>query len=353
MPGSPGPEEASQDRARRVFIVLGVFRPDVHLLRRQVGSLLAQRHGVFDVLVCADGPLEHDIASFLLWPGDPRIHLLTFDANVGVHANFARGLGEALRRSTCESDLFAYCDQDDVWHPAKLEKQVARFADADVSLCHADARIVSRDGREVAPSLFAFESRARTASLTDLLVMNSVTGMTAVFRRDVATAASGFPLVRSRHVLHDHWTALVASLLGRVVLIDEPLVDYVQHGESVLGAQAWRGRLPENRRLVAGKRYLLSCYRQYLWRRNTFRELRREFAGASAASARLKAAPAGWLFDCATSRYAGFALSLAYALKGHRRQADQVWRLMRGKMLDCSRREAPARASSATEKGTH
>jgi glycosyltransferase involved in cell wall biosynthesis len=349
MPGSLGLEEASRERARRIFIVLGVFRPDLHLFRRQVESILAQRHRAIDVLVCADGPLEEEVASFLRALGDTRMHLLAFDSNVGVHANFARGLREALHRSTSDGDLFAYCDQDDVWHPSKLEKQVARFADANVSLCHTDARVVSRDGSEVAPSLLAYESRARTASLTDLLVMNSVTGMTAVFRRDVAAAAASFPQVRSSHVLHDLWTALVASLLGRIVLIDEPLVDYVQHGDSVLGAQAWRGRLPENRAVLAGRRYLLRCYRQYLWRRNTFRELQQEFAAAPAASARMRRAPARWLFDRGTTRYAGLALVLGHALRGQRRQADQVWRLMRGKMLDCSRRKVPARAIAVPE----
>ncbi len=326
---------------RRVFVVLSLFRPDEGLLGRQVRSLIDQSHRGIEVLACADGPLDGGTASLLTEIGDPRVRLVVFDNNVGVHASFARGLREALARSDRDTDLFAFCDQDDLWHPTKLAQQVACLGDPEVSLCHSDARVVARDGRELAPSLFDYESRSRSASLTDLLVMNNVTGMTAVFRRDVARAASGFPLARSRYVLHDHWTALVASLFGRIHLIDKPLVDYVQHDESVLGARSW-GRGAGSSRLCADRRYLLRCYRQYLWRRDAFRALRRAFAEAPDIAARIDAAPVKRLFDCGASRYAGLALSLRYWMRGDRRQADQAWRLGRGKMLDCRRRERTA-----------
>jgi glycosyltransferase involved in cell wall biosynthesis len=332
----------------RVFVVLSLFRPDEELLDRQVRSLVGQSHRGIEVLACADGPLEGKAATLLAGIGDSRIRLVAFDRNVGVHANFARGLREALARSDRETDLFAFCDQDDFWHPTKLEQQVACLGDPDVSLCHSDARVVARDGRELAPSLFDYESRSRSATLTDLLVMNSVTGMTAAFRRDVARAASGFPLARSRYVLHDHWTALVASLFGRIHLIDKPLVDYVQHDDSVLGARSW-GRGAGDRRLCADRRYLLRCYRQYLWRRDAYGALRKAFADTPDVAARIGVAPVKRLFDCGASRYAGLALSLRYLMRGERRQADQVWRLERGKMLDCRRRERMASRRGRSE----
>ena len=104
------------------------------------------------------------------------------------------------------------------------------------------------------PSLFEHESRSRSASFADLLIMNSVTGMTAVFRRDVALAAQPFPLSGCRYILHDHWIALVASLLGDIRFIDEPLVDYTQHaaqrdGRASAGREACFARAP--RQIVA------------------------------------------------------------------------------------------------------
>jgi len=185
------------------------------------------------------------------------------------------------------------------------------------------------------PSLFEREARSRSGSFTDLLIMNSVTGMTAVFRRDVALAAEPFPLSGCRHILHDHWTALVASALGRVRFIDEPLVDYTQHAANVMGARAWQGSLPRALSPTLRRTYLRKCYRQYAWRRRALHELRRSLDKSPAARDRLFARPVRSLFDCDSAWGAGLALSLAYRLRGEARQADQIWRIWRGRSLFC------------------
>jgi len=265
-----------------------------------------------------------------------------FDTRAGIHANFARGLREAVAASQDDLDLFAFCDQDDVWHPGKLERQLTYFADAQTSLCHSDARIVSRRGEVLVRSLFGHEARSRSGAFADLLIMNSVTGMTSVFRRDVAMAAQPFPLSGCRYILHDHWTALVASLLGVIRFIDEPLVDYTQHAGNVMGARLWQGSLP--RAITSSRRraYLRKCYRQFVWRRRALDELRRSLGHVPGAVDRLSGDPVRALFDCDAARSAGLALSIAYRLRGRWRQADQIWRIWRGKSLYCSATGQPA-----------
>lgn len=323
----------SQDR--RVFIVLGLYRPDPDLLSRQLESLVTQSHRNLEILVCADGPHEDDSRAVVADFGDRAVHFVGFDKRVGIHANFARGLREAVAASQSDADLFAFCDQDDFWHSNKLERQVACFANTQTSLCHSDARIVSRHGDILVRSLFEHEARSRAASFADLLIMNSVTGMTAVFRRDVALAAQPFPLSRCRYILHDHWTALVASLLGSVRFIDEPLVDYTQHAGNVMGARSWRGSLPRGMSPSHRRAYLRKCYRQYTWQRRALLELRRALANAPGAGDRLSAKPVRALFDCDSSWPSGLVLSLSYRLRGEWRQADQIWRIWRGKSLYC------------------
>jgi glycosyltransferase involved in cell wall biosynthesis len=322
---------------RRVFVVLGLYRPDPVLMSRQLQSLASQTHRNLEVFACADGPLEPEARSVVGF-ADLPLRLIAFDTRVGVHANFARGLREALAASHSDSDLFAFCDQDDVWHPEKLEQQVACFEDAEISLCHSDARIVSTGGEVLAASLFEEEARSRKASLADLLILNSVSGMTAVFRRDVALAAEPFPLARCPEVLHDHWTALVASLLGDVRLIDRPLVDYTQHEDNVMGARFWQGGAPRRGAPSGRRAYLRKCYREYLWRRRALDELRRTLGDMPRAAGPLTEKSVRALFDCDAGWSAGLALSVAYRLRGERRQADQIWRLWRGKSLHCSAR---------------
>jgi hypothetical protein len=272
----------------------------------------------------------------------------------GVHANFANGLRIALSMSRNDGDLFAFCDQDDSWHPEKIARQVAAFNDLVTSLCHSDARIVARDGELIAPSMFAREARVPDAGLADLLVMNSVTGMTAVFRRDVALAAQNFPLAGCRYVLHDHWVALVASLFGRIRFIAEPLVDYTQHPDNVRGATSWSRGGRRNVRLSRTRAYLRKSYREFLWRRRVLETLRREFAHVTPARIQLSEGNPRRIFDCESLFWSALAASLALRLRGRQRQADQLWRLILGKNLFCSRRSASrknppaARPDSAT-----
>jgi len=328
------------DRDRRVLIVLGLYRPDLDLLSRQLQSLVVQSHRNLEIFVCPDGPLEPAARSLIEGFADRRIRILESGARVGVHRNFARGLNGAIGESRSDADLFAFCDQDDFWHPEKLARQIAGFADPQTSLCHSDARIVSQNGDLLAPSLFRHESRSRSASFADLLIMNSVTGMTAVFRHDVARAAQPFPLSGCRYILHDHWIALVASLLGNVRFIEEPLVDYTQHATNVMGARSWDGRFPRARAPSDRRAYLRNCFRQFSWRRRAREMLRRTLAEFPSARGRLAAEPSRALFDCNSAWAAGLLLSLARRLRGERRQADQMWRIWRGKTLYCSSRSA-------------
>ena len=324
---------ANQDR--RVLIVLGLYRPDRALLSRQLRSLVEQTHRNFEIFISPDGAIDVDSRLLIEGLGDTRIHILDFGTRLGVHRNFARGLNEALVASRSDTDLFAFCDQDDLWRPNKLALQVGCFAPG-IALCHSDARVVSRAGDLIAPSLFQHESRSRSGSFADLLTMNSVTGMTAVFRHDVAQAARKFPLSGCRYILHDHWVALVASLIGGIHFIEEPLVEYTQHATNVLGARSWQGSFRARRTSSERRKYLRNCFRQFSWRRRALKVLRRTFAGVPSASGSLNAESLDALFDCQSPLIAGVSLSLRRRVQGEWRQADQIWRIWRGKTLYCA-----------------
>jgi glycosyltransferase involved in cell wall biosynthesis len=328
----------SINQSRRVFVVLGLYRPDPELLSRQLESVAAQTHRHIDVVICADGPLAPEIEALVTGFSSFPVHITRFETRVGVHANFARALRVAVAASCSEDDLFAYCDQDDVWHPTKLERQVACFENPRTSLCHCDARIVARKGNLIAPSLFRHEARSRAACFADLLILNSVSGMASVFRRDVARAADPFSLSACRYILHDHWTSLIASLLGDVQFMDQALVDYTQHAVNVLGARGWGGSLPHGLTLSPRRTYLLKCYRQFAARRRVLAELRHRFSTSRSARSKLFGHPVQALFDCNSSLTAGLALSLRYRLRGEHRQADQIWRIWRGRSVFCTSR---------------
>lgn len=155
---------------------------------------------------------------------------------LGVVGNFAETI------ATCQGDLIALSDQDDVWTPGKLAAVVARFrADPALLLLHSDARLVDGSGSPLGITLLealeVTESERAGLERGDpfavLMRRNLVTGATVVFRRELRDAAAPFPA----EWVHDEWLAALAAGIGRVRLDPAPLIDYRQHGSNEIGAR--------------------------------------------------------------------------------------------------------------------
>lgn len=207
------------------------------------------------VWVCPDGP-DDDVVSVSQAIGDERITILRSGERVGVLMNVQRGLEAALAEAA-PGDLFAFSDQDDVWHPDKLAKGVAALPADPIAASTHDAGVVDAEGRLLAPSLNAYEKRHPYLDQLALLIANSITGMTMVVTGEAVRRALPFPQ-GVPELLHDWWLALVVAGLGKIARIDAPLVDYRQHEKNVIGAKSV-GSLPlirfPPRRIFLGRRY--------------------------------------------------------------------------------------------------
>lgn len=84
--------------------------------------MLAQTHPVAEVHVVLNSETDVDI------PGDPRVRLIRYLER--RNGNAARMAG--VRR--CTGDLVAFLDDDDLWHPTKIERQVRDVAGAGLAL---------------------------------------------------------------------------------------------------------------------------------------------------------------------------------------------------------------------------
>lgn len=247
LTGIPVPPAAEEGPP--VIVVMAVFRPDPAHLRAQLASIAAQSHRNLRLLaIIADttsGPAFRAAANAAGLGGALAI---TPDAPLDAVRAFERGLTEALRLIETTGPagneaLIALSDQDDIWHPDRLARGIARLAGSPLQLVHSDARLVAADGTTVThPSLFRHEGRQRAPRLRDLLGRNTVTGMTALLRPRLAALALPFPQQAGIHFYHDLWLALLAEATGGIGLIDAPLVDYRQHGNNAVGALSRRSR---------------------------------------------------------------------------------------------------------------
>lgn len=112
-------------------------------LRETVTSVTRQSHTALEIFIVDDGSTDRtaDIASDLA-SADPRITLIRQD-NAGVAA--ARNAGLARARGVWA----AWLDADDLWHPAKIARQLAAAAQAGQppAFVYTGYRMVDADGR--------------------------------------------------------------------------------------------------------------------------------------------------------------------------------------------------------------
>lgn len=219
-----------------VAICMATFDPPEDLLARQLDSIRAQTHRNWVCVISDDRSRPERFAALQAAVGDdPRFVLSRSDTRLGFYANFER----ALELAPVNADFVALSDQDDSWHPDKLETLLAEIGDA--RLAYSDARIVARDG-SVAAETFWGTRRNNHVDLLSQLVANAISGAASLFPRDLLDDALPFPPGPWRN-FHDHWLGLVALSTGSVAYVDRPLYDYVQHATATIGHEA-ANRMP-------------------------------------------------------------------------------------------------------------
>jgi glycosyltransferase involved in cell wall biosynthesis len=223
MPGGTAPEGTP-----RVAIAMATLDPDPELFGRQVDSIREQELSDWVCIVSDDQSTPAAMAAMQEAIGDDaRFAFVPSERRRGAYRNFER----ALQRVPGSVPYVALADQDDRWHPEKLETLVGELGDA--NLVYSDARIVDRDGAVLAPTYWT-RRRNNHTNLASLLIANTVSGGATLFRRDVLELALPFPDPPGEQY-HDHWLALVALATGRIAYVDRPLYDYVQHPRAALG----------------------------------------------------------------------------------------------------------------------
>ena len=243
-----------------VAISMATFEPAMDLFRRQLDSLRAQTHRTWVCVISDDCSSPERFAEMQrALAGDPRFVLSRSPRRLRFYHNFER----ALSLAPAEAEFVAMADQDDFWHPDKLETLLREIGDG--QLAYSDARIVRPDGELIADTYWS-RRRNNHSDLSSLLLANCVTGAASLCRRGLLDYALPFPPGQFTH-FHDHWVALTALALGDIGFVDRPLYDYVQHGEALLGhakanqVTAFRERLDSLRALPKNPRERVGRWR--------------------------------------------------------------------------------------------
>jgi len=160
-----------------------------------------------------------------------------------------RGPTEAFMAAArrCQGDAVAFCDQDDVWVPSKLERCREELERTAASLVLHSARLVDAQLRDLGQDWPVIDSSRLVPPLGLTGLDTNHPGMTMVFRRDLLELADFDTRPPSRYgngnqMLHDEWVFFIAGAAGPIRLLAEPLVLYRQHESNYSGGWVDRRR---------------------------------------------------------------------------------------------------------------
>jgi glycosyltransferase involved in cell wall biosynthesis len=212
-----------------VAICMATYNPPLPLFRCQIRSIREQTYRNW-VCVISDDASEPERLSGIreIIGDDARFLVSPAPERLGVYHNFER----SLKLAPAYAQYLALADQDDYWHPEKLQTLLAQF-DEKTSLVYSDMRVVSECGEVISETCWtARENNYR--NFASLLLANTITGAASIFVSQLRDRILPFP-PRAGNLFHDHWIACVARARGEVKYVDRPLYDYVQHGGNVIG----------------------------------------------------------------------------------------------------------------------
>lgn len=189
---------------KTVDVVMGTYNGEKYL-REQLDSIVSQTYPIHRLIVQDDCSTDNTVAILREYAARyPFIELHINEKNVGYTRNFET----AVKRST--ADFVAISDQDDVWFPFKIERQVAAIGDC--NLC-TSAYTRSEDMDK------AYEVRLQHT--LKALMFGSIPGHTMLLRREFAQLDG----IWFDFVVYDWGLLLTAYFVGdhAVAWVDEPL----------------------------------------------------------------------------------------------------------------------------------
>jgi glycosyltransferase involved in cell wall biosynthesis len=215
-------------------------------LEAQLESLVAQTYAPAELVCCDDRSTDDTVAILERFARDAPfpVRVERNAERLGAADNFVKAAG------LCTAAHVAFCDQDDVWLPTKLERSTAALARDVVLAVHRCAVVDERlepTGDVVPPierTVVVPPPRSHKWLQTPGMAMTFSRSLLDVLDWEARPQAHE----AGRRLLHDEWVYGVARVTGSIAFLAETLVLYRQHGVNVEGAP----RLDRRAALVRG-----------------------------------------------------------------------------------------------------
>lgn len=219
-----------------VSVALPTFNGETYL-REQLDSITNQSRKPDEIVIYDDDSSDETPAILReykqKYPAMIELYLST--ENVGFNRNFSRAISET------SGDFIALSDQDDIWDRDKLATQLSVVNQRTALVTH-NSRLIKQNGDGTGSSLWdglivspaSIREQGVEREFLVLLSQNFAQGASMLFSADLKEYLDPIP----SGFLYDHFISLLASVTGRIEVIDTCLLSYRQHDEQVRGASS-------------------------------------------------------------------------------------------------------------------
>ncbi len=222
-------------RANRISVALCTYNGE-RFLPQQLASIKQQTRPPDELVICDDRSTDQTaeiVREFAASASFP-VKVIENEQNLGAAKNFEKAI------QVCSGSLIALSDQDDVWHPTRLERSEQELVThPDTGLVFSDGTIIDDQGQAIGQSLwqtFSFTATRRCELLAGnydlLLKYRFVTGATVMLRAALRDRCLPIP----EGWIHDEWIAAILPAFADLRPIDEPLISYRKHTAQQVGS---------------------------------------------------------------------------------------------------------------------
>lgn len=245
----------------KVSILMSTYNGQ-SFLNRQIDSILAQSYENLVLMIRDDGSTDATLSIVSAYSSLYPEKVIVMEDDLG-NLRSTQSFLELLRRVDNSSYLM-FSDQDDIWHPNKVEYFVRAIKAIEISnsavkpaLVFGDMTVVDEKCQELSSSFWAFQKLNPHIIFNwkKLLSQNVVTGCSMIINDSARMLCVDLPRIE---VIHDHFIAINISKYGRVDYISEPTMLYVQHQNNVVGASAF-----DLQYLIKRMRYVRTTWSAY------------------------------------------------------------------------------------------
>ena len=204
----------------RISVCMAVYNGEPYI-EEQIKSILCQLEDNDEIVVVDDVSTDRSIEKIQMFE-DSRIKVILNHENLGHVKTFEKAIVRA------NGEVIFLADQDDLWKRDKVDKMLLELYQKEADMVISNATIVDSDLKIIEPSYFDY--RKTTTNILANMYKQRYLACCMAFRADCKKWILPFP---KGVFSHDSWIGINITYTGKAILVDEPLMFWRRHSNTV------------------------------------------------------------------------------------------------------------------------